>query len=120
MMVKKIVARFLKANVILCFYFMIQGAREDPLNFATSPLYSSSAASPVWREGLKVGLFLITHALPGSYVINNQLQFFYKFCTRRTMAFSQTLKSGRPRGMFPARDSRLVLIDGQLSVNHTS
>jgi len=31
-----------------------KGTREDPLNFVTRLLFSSSAASPVWREGLKV------------------------------------------------------------------
>lgn len=33
---------------------ILQGAREDPLNFVTRPLFSSSVASPVWREGPKV------------------------------------------------------------------
>ncbi|KAM7426567.1 Coiled-coil domain-containing protein 17 [Porites harrisoni] len=31
-----------------------KGAREDPLNFVTRSLFSSSVASPVWREGPKV------------------------------------------------------------------
>ncbi|KAK2569929.1 hypothetical protein P5673_005788 [Acropora cervicornis] len=31
-----------------------RGQREDPLNFTTTPLYSSTIASPVWRQGMKV------------------------------------------------------------------
>lgn len=31
-----------------------KGERTDPLNYVTTPLYSSSIASPVWRQGLKV------------------------------------------------------------------
>ena len=42
-----------------CFF---KGAREDSLNHVTKPVYSSSVASPVWKDGLKVreafGLFL--------------------------------------------------------------
>lgn len=33
---------------------ILQGAREDPVNLVTRPLFSSSVASPVWREGPKV------------------------------------------------------------------
>lgn len=31
-----------------------RGAREDSLNHVTKPVYSSSVASPVWKDGLKV------------------------------------------------------------------
>ena len=51
------VAKFNCPNYVVISFVsccVLQGAREDPLNFVTRPLFSSSVASPVWREGPKV------------------------------------------------------------------
>ena len=57
---------------MLFFSFLsciLKGAREDPLNLVTRPLFSSSVASPVWREGPKVSRSNYSEFLTKSAVI---------------------------------------------------
>ena len=60
----------------------MQGQREDPLNFTTTPLYSSTIASPVWRQGMKVSVVSIEQQTVAVYSVQVTWNLRnYKFAT---------------------------------------